>query len=187
MAEWLAWIFIGIELVLMILLIRIIVMMGFFAFGLKQTLPFVPTTRGISKAIVRSNVLAGRRRIVDLGSGAGDLLFVLARAYPETEFVGVEKNRWLVGLARLRNRFRRQGVAFVTGDMFDFPIADADAVVGFWITDLTPRITEKIAAESPPGTVVVSHLFPLPEHPGLVFDQRLPTKRSKIFVYRKRR
>lgn len=153
--------------------------------GWNQQLPFVPTTNKSIRAIIDDGVVADKQIIIDLGSGTGTMLAQLRKAYPNAQLIGVEQSWWLVLLSRLRFFGRKNVPQFVHGDMFEYDISEADAVIGFWITSLLPRLQEKFVSELKNDSVVVSNVFEFPEYSD--FNSRVIThsKKGKVFVYTK--
>lgn len=177
-----AWILIGVQLILAVLLIRIIVRMSLLTFFHKQTLPYVPISRQHIALMVQSGALENAKTIVDLGCGDGVLLSGIQKAYPNARYTGVEINRLLVWVARARFALTRRNIPITCGDMFTYSIRDADAIIGWWIPDLTPRLVEKFIAECKPGCVIISAMFTLPAHPKLQM-QELRNGKYSIFIY----
>lgn len=184
MSNWYIWVHIAINLVLLAFLIRITFRMALFVLGYRRTLPFVPTSQRSIKTIINSGALQDRKRIVDLGCGNGTMIAAFAKAYPDATFVGVESNGLLVWSARLRFLFWKKKPTIVKGDMFAYPVGDADAIVGFWISGFTERLLPKFERECAPGTVIVSNVFRLPSSEQFAEQQLLVGKR-KVYIYRK--
>lgn len=178
------WSLIGIQLILAVFLLRIVVRLSLLTFFHKQTLPYVPISRQHIALMIQSGALANAKRIVDLGCGDGVLLSGIQKAYPQATYEGVEKSHTLVLAAKLRFALTRRAIRISQGDMFNYPIGDMDAIIGWWIPDLTPRLTEKFVAEAKPGCVIVSAMFTLPPHPQFAMQELRKGKHS-IFIYRK--
>ncbi len=184
MRDALPWLLIVIQLILVCLLVRIVMRMALLTFLHRQTLPYVPISRGHIRLLRQSRALESAQTIVDLGCGDGVLLSAIAKSYPNAKLSGVEWNFTLVLLARLRFFFQRKRTPIIHGDMFDFPLNDVDAVVGWWIPDYAQRLVEKFVAECRPGCVIMSAMFSLPEHPKLQLQEVREGKYS-LFIYRK--
>jgi trans-aconitate methyltransferase len=184
MRDFLLWVLIVVQLILAVFLVRIVVRMALLTFFHKQTLPYVPIARGHIRLLLKSGALEGKKTIVDLGCGDGVLVSAVAKAYPNAELSGIECQRMLVWLARLRFFLQRRKIKILRGDMFTYPLQNVDAVVGWWIPDLTPRLVEKFVSECKPGCVIISAMFTLPPHPQLSMEE-MREGRHSIFIYRK--
>ncbi len=149
----------------------------------KQHLPFVPSSTRFQTAVIKGKWLDHAAEIVDLGCGTGTLLAGFHNAYPAAQFRGVEYNRFLAGLAKLRFRGRKS-FSIAQADMFTADISQADALVGFWIADFMPRLAVKFASECKPGCLIISNTFSLPETPGITLLHQEQLKWGKFSVYR---
>ncbi len=91
-----------------------------------------PITR---RFLVAAGITRGMK-VLDLGSGAGDVALLLADLVgPEGHVVGVDLNAEILETARSRTRaVGWTNVEFVHGDVGDLPLGDDfDAVVGRWV------------------------------------------------------
>lgn len=100
-------------------------------------------------------------RIVDLGSGSGDVLIEAAQHLGQVRATGYELNMWLVLLSRWRAY--RQGVAsqvrFVWGDMWHAPLNTADAIIVFGIPAIMDKVACKITKDAQNDCLVASNSF----------------------------
>jgi SAM-dependent methyltransferase len=96
-----------------------------------------PITRRLFEA---AGIGAGMR-VLDLGSGAGDVALLLADLVgPRGRVVGVDLNAAILTTARVRaGAAGRTNVTFLTGDLRELPFeAEFDAIVGRWILMYLP-------------------------------------------------
>jgi SAM-dependent methyltransferase len=107
--------------------------------------------------------IARGMRVLDVGSGAGDVAFLVASLVgPEGEVVGTDRSAAALARARARARAHELGnVSFVEGDpsklAFERPF---DAVVGRWVLMYQPdpgAFLKKLKAQVRPGGVIVFH------------------------------
>ena len=123
--------------------------------------PFVPTRRAICEEMLARAGAKPGMRVIDLGAGSGDM--VIAAARRGCTAVGVECSPLLVMLSR--RRIRRAGLeksaTMRVGNLFAEPLADADIVMVFLLSDMLAELREKFSRELPPHAVVVSHCFPI--------------------------
>lgn len=187
MTEVLIWTLLGVQATLTLIaaffIIRLILVLINFK---KATLPYVPSSRRVKRMMVMSGLLTDADVIVDLGSGTGELLSIAKSRFPTTRLRGVEKRRGLVILAKLRFAFVDEPKPQVTvGDMFEHPIGDADAIIGFWITDLMPELLEKFEQEAKSGAIIMSNMFSLPESQIIEHIDTLEDGGARVHIYRK--
>jgi SAM-dependent methyltransferase len=118
-----------------------------------------PITRGFFHA---AGIIAGMR-VLDVGSGAGDVAFLAAELVGETgEVVGIDRAPKALAVARERTRaLSLRNVSFHEGDpanmTFEKPF---DAVIGRYVLMFQPdpiMMLRKVAAHVRPGGVVVFH------------------------------
>jgi len=134
-------------------------------------------------AAVAGLLPAGPRRVVDLGCGHAGLLCHVARARPEAQFVGIEHAPlpWLV--ARLRT-WRRPNIDIRYGDFWTVDLSGFDVAYAFLSPAPMPRLWAKLVAEMPPGALLVSNSFAVPDvapaRELTVGDRR----QTRLFSYR---
>ena len=152
-----------------------------------QKLPFVPSSRKVKRMMILSGVLNDANVIVDLGSGTGDLLAFAKARYPTTFLRGVEKRRELVWFAKARFALttKEPRPMVYHGDLFTHPIDDADAIIGFWITDLMPDLLKKFEKECKEGCIIVSNTFSLPTSSIIEHIDTVQEGKTKVHIYRK--
>ncbi|MCW1930247.1 MAG: methyltransferase domain-containing protein [Candidatus Kerfeldbacteria bacterium] len=172
-----------VQIGLIVYCFRILFTMLFLVIYRKKQLPFVPTTPTVVRMIARSGAVQTGDTVIDLGCGTGTILIGLARKIKNVRCIGIEQEQLLVVAGHLRSLFLRKRVQILRGDMFAYPLKDANVVVGFWVTELMPRIVEKIVAECTSGTRIVSHMFPLPEHPRLKLENTITKRNHVVRVY----
>ena len=179
------WILIGVQFLLLIAMTVIVVRLTLVMVFAHKHLPFMPTSKRAQRAIEQSGALKEATQIIDLGSGTGTLLKMARTLAPQATLVGVERSRFLVFLSRISLLFTKPRPQIIRGDMFKTDISNADAIIGFWIGSLTPRLLKKFEKECAPGTIIVSNLFRLPASDHFT-EQELPAGKRSVWVYKKR-
>ena len=98
-------------------------------------------------------------RILDLGSGDGKLILLLARQGFKVD--GVELNPWLV--LKSRRALAKAGLTNTThiywGNFWRYNVTPYDLVVVFAIKHVMPRLEEKVLKETRSGTYIISNFF----------------------------
>jgi hypothetical protein len=166
MTDALTIVYVGSQIILIIVMMFIVIRLLGLILYVRHPLPFVPTHRNAIKAIIQSGILTQREKIVDLGCGWGTLMAMARRHAPRAAVEGVELRSFLVRLARLRFLFDPMRPTITQGDLFNYSIAHADTIIGFWITDLMPALFQKFLRECSPGCRIVSVIFALPSDPA---------------------
>jgi ubiquinone/menaquinone biosynthesis C-methylase UbiE len=123
----------------------------------RQGRMLAPATRII---LDEAGLLPGMR-VLDLGSGMGDLAFVAAELIgPTGQVVGVDRSPDTVAQANIRARRRGLGhVRFVVGDIHDLgPAGPFDAIIGrlvlMYVSDPAAVLRTQAALLGPGGLVI---------------------------------
>lgn len=161
------------------LLYFILLVLLMFAFSpLFLGVPFLPTHRRQARLMMKLAEIKPGMKVIDLGSGAGRLLF-LAAAQGATA-VGYELNPFLVIWTKLMILLRgRSGqVQVFYKSIYDADIADADVIMMFLYPPHMKKITDKIFNETKPEAKILSYVFQFHGHEPIA-------KEEGIFVYKK--
>jgi len=104
----------------------------------------------------------GSYKIIDLGSGRGELARRIACTIPEATVLGIEKARFPVWQSSLIQRLLGpNNLSYAGIDFWPFDCADIDAVVFYLTPTLAQKVGEKLKKELKPGSLIISHTFPL--------------------------
>ena len=155
------------------------------------TFPTMPNVRKKIVEILKEDVvkrpMARPYRILDLGSGSGQLTQRIARTLPEVHVIGIEIALipWLRSVLRQR-LFGIKNLEYKRLDFWAYSPAEFDAVITYLPGKLMDRLSEKLHQELKPDTLVLANIFPLragwEPHETLSF---LPFK-TKLFLYRQK-
>lgn len=110
--------------------------------SIKYEVPFVPSSNKARQLAVKTVEMEEGQRFVELGSGDGRVCLMFVRRYP-IKAMGVERNRWLHWLAKLRSKldFRKKGeVRWVRGDLFEVDLTEADVVYMYLLSSMIERL-----------------------------------------------
>ncbi|MBI2443781.1 MAG: SAM-dependent methyltransferase [Candidatus Magasanikbacteria bacterium] len=138
--------------------------------------PFIPTHRQQAVRMIELAAIKPGTRVVDLGSGAGRLLWLAAARGAAA--AGYELNPWLYWWTRWQ--IRRRGLAgrvqVYWRSLYRADLSQAEVVFAFLSRRFMAQLLPKLTRELPPGAKVVSYAFSLPG--------RQPTHSEQgIFVY----
>ncbi len=139
--------------------------------------PCLPTHSKQAKKMIELASLRPGMKVVDLGCGAGRLLFLAAAS--GASVVGYELNPVLVWWARLVTRLRgmSKDVRVELKSIYEADLSNADVVFAFLMNGPMKKLEPKLFSECKPGTMIISYTFPIPGHEPIL-------KEEGIFVYR---
>ncbi|MFA5995594.1 MAG: class I SAM-dependent methyltransferase [Patescibacteria group bacterium] len=179
------WFYVIFLLILLGFLVKILVNLILLVIFQKQTLPFVPTTRRVAKFVAKLADVNNKVRVVDLGSGTGTLLAALYKQNPTKQYIGVERSWLLVWLSWLRFLVsnKKNTPKIVQADFFNYPLQEADVIIGYWISSLAERLTEKFVQECKPGCLIISCVFKLTPHERIIAKPVQYCGKTKIYCY----
>lgn len=129
--------------------------------------PFVTTPQSVvDEMLLLANAGPGDF-VVDLGSGDGRLVLAAVTRFDARGGMGVDLDMQLVRYANAKAH--EAGVAdrvqFHVRDLFDTDIRGATVVTVYLLPGIMGKLQEKLLAELPPGSRVVSHDYPFPSWP----------------------
>lgn len=121
----------------------------------------MPSSRRARRAIMDLLPAAAGGPIFELGAGWGGLALELARRYPDSAVLALERSPlpWLV--CRLR-AWRATNLEVWRVDFHRVPLADAALLVCYLYPGAMARLAPKLAAELRPAALVVSNGFAVP-------------------------
>lgn len=104
-------------------------------------------------------------RMIDIGSGLGDMSMYIAKHCPLTIVEGMEiaPLPWLISY--LRARFTGSLAKFKLGDYQRLNFADYDAVFAYLSPAAMLSLWEKAKSEMQPGSLLISYEFQIPDAP----------------------
>jgi SAM-dependent methyltransferase len=128
----------------------------------RTQVPFFPSRPLIWQQV--SQLLAPNQalRVIDIGSGLGDMSMYLAQSKPSSQVEGIEiaPLPWLISV--LRAKFRRSGVSFMLGDYRALNFAHYDVIFAYLSPAAMLALWDKAQLEMRPGSLLISLEFDIP-------------------------
>ena len=123
--------------------------------------PFYPTPPPVYQSI--ANLLPKDRpfQFIDLGCGFGTMLAVLAKQFPNGNFVGIELGILPYLLTKLRSLFH-PNLKAIFGDFWKLDFAQYDFVYAFLAPPPMAAIEELVLPKLGPNSLLIVNSFPLP-------------------------
>lgn len=154
------------------------------------TYPTMPAVRRKMVEILKKDFAArnaSQYKIMDLGSGSGQLSWRIARAMPEAKVVGIEISYvpWLRSVLR-QKLFGPANLEYKRLDFWAYDISDIDAMITYLPGTIMDRVGEKLRKELRSDALIIANGFALGAEwkPYETMTVRVPFKMS-VFLYRK--
>lgn len=148
--------------------------------------PTSPRVRDKMLAMIPPERLAAleRGRLFDLGSGWGTLAFALAKRFPEAQVTGYELSPLPWAVSRMLNLLlRRPNLWLRRADFMGAPLNDAALVLCYLYPGGMTRLQPKLAAELPPGALVISNTFAMPDWQPADIARADDLYNSPVYLY----
>ncbi len=195
MANWWRWIHLCFPMAILgmsswhapneIYLTGFIISLSLFWTTFRSQVPFFPSRpivwRQVEKVMPKNRPL----RLIDIGSGLGDMPMYIAKVRPESYIEGVEiaPLPWIVSF--VRSKLRRSSAIFKLGDYRSLNFVDYDIIFAYLSPAAMLALWEKARQEMKSGSLLISLEFEIPgltpsmriaggEHSPMLYVWRLP-------------
>lgn len=180
------------SLITIIFLIAILLLIISFGFSLfyyefiKRNVPFVPTSIRKHRRQFQEifDFLEGlglkNEKVIDLGSGKGDVVLEFARRDYQT--YGVELNPFLIFWSKWRAR-KLPNAYFVKDNLHNVDLSQFKIIYIYQLTSINQKLMPKFENELQKGSVIISHKFILPESEKIKLIHKIGT--NNFLIYRK--
>jgi SAM-dependent methyltransferase len=131
-------------------------------FSILKGAPYVPTSKGIIKDILKHAQLKKGLRFLELGAGTGRIVEEAVSKYG-VNGTGVEINPLLFSGAKLRGWLSKlDTLVFIQKDVRDISYENYDRIYLYLFPALIEKIQDKFVSETKKGTIFISHGFRIP-------------------------
>ena len=161
-------------------IVVVTVFVGYFLWSFVKGAGYEPVPKAILGQMIEFSQPGPDRKVYDLGSGFGKILFRVAQTSGAT-CVGVEVDPVKVWWTRRQVRVKGlQGkVTVQKGNLLDADISSADIVFVFLWDGIMQKLKERVLAQMKPGSVVVSYYH---EFHGWTPEKE--DRKAKVYLYR---
>ena len=144
--------------------------------------PSFPATWRAMHHILQQHAGDRPLRVLDIGSGLGDVSMFLARQRPQDQIDGVEiaPLPWLISVVRAS--FSGTRTRFMLGDYRQHSFSELDIVFAYLSPAVMADVWQKVQHEMPPGSVFISSEFPVPEIAASRIIHPSPSA-PELFIY----
>lgn len=141
----------------------------------------MPTSHKMREALSKSLPEFSEANIIELGSGWGNLAFLLSKKYPNCSIIAYENSPVPFLYSQLLNH--QKNLTIIQADFFQKDLQKADLVVCYLFPKMMERVRDKLEKELGKGAHVVTHTYPIPgwkPKEVIEVDERL---QSTIYIY----
>lgn len=172
MASWWRWIHLCFPLAILgmsnwhvpneFYLAGFIISLSLFWTTFRSQVPFFPSRPIVWQLVARLMPQNKPVRMIDIGSGLGDMAMYIAKVRPDSHVEGIEiaPLPWLISYVRAW--IRRSSAVFKLGDYRKLDFASYDVVFAYLSPAAMLALWEKARLEMRPGSLLVSHEFEIP-------------------------
>lgn len=189
MASWWGWIHFFFPIAVWVMsswqlpnelyLVGFLVSLSLFWTTFRTQVPFFPSRPIVWQQVAKLVPLGQDApvRMIDIGSGLGDMSMYIARECPNCHVEGIEiaPLPWLVSFVRAY--IRRSTATFTLGDYKQLDFASYDVIFAYLSPAAMLDLWKKAQAEMRTGSVLVSYEFDIPNvipHNQISIDERTP-------------
>jgi hypothetical protein len=131
------------------------------AISMFTEVPYLPSDGGFKEAIRYLDIENGDN-VLDIGSGDGRVLIYASKKYPNSQFVGIERNLFLVIYSNiLKFLLRRDNLQFKHIDAHKFDISEFNKIYLYLLPKFIDSILLKKKKDIKKGCTVLSYHFPM--------------------------
>jgi hypothetical protein len=163
-------------------LVLLLLLVGVYWTSYRSQVPLYLSGESAWREVARLLPTTPGTRVIDLGSGLGGLVGYLSVNCPEAKIDGIEAAPLPLLASRIRRWLAGWRCRLSWGDLWQVNLAQYDVAHAYLSPVPMPRLWNKVCSEMRPGSLLISHSFPVPGvTPALV--RNLPRGR-RIYVYR---
>jgi len=147
-------------------LVGFLVTLSIFWTTFRSQVPFFPSRPSVREKVAQLIPLDKTIRMIDIGSGLGDLSMHIANVHPNSQVEGIEiaPMPWLV--SHMRAWMKRSSARFTLGDYHTLDFAQYNLVFAYLSPAAMPALWQKAQQEMQAGSLLVSYEFPIPNAPA---------------------
>lgn len=146
----------------------------------RSQVPFFPSRPAVWRQVAKVMPKNRPVRLIDIGSGLGDMSMYIAKVRPDCHIEGIEiaPLPWLVSY--VRGQIRHSAAIFKLGDYLSLDFADYDIIFAYLSPAAMLALWEKARQEMRPSSLLISLEF---EIPGVVPNMRIAGDEHSPMIY----
>lgn len=156
------WLMAGWQVPSSVYLVGFVVTLSLFWTSFRSQVPFFPSRPQVRTQLASVLPQDKPLRVIDIGSGLGDLAMHIAQVRPQATVTGIEiaPLPWLI--SKLRGWARRSSAGFALGDYRQLDFADYQVVFAYLSPAAMLALWQQASAQMRPGSLLVSFEFTIP-------------------------
>jgi hypothetical protein len=146
----------------------------------RTQVPFFPSRPVVWQQVAKIIPQTKPVRLIDIGSGLGDMPMYIAKARPDSQIEGIEIAPLPWFISYIRAKFRRSLAAFKLGDYTALDFAHYDVIFAYLSPAAMLKLWEKASREMQSGSLLISLEF---EIPGIIPSMRIEASKNSPAIY----
>jgi hypothetical protein len=145
-----------------------IISLSLFWTTFRSQVPFYPSRPSVWKQVAKIMPKDRQIRLIDIGSGIGDMSMYISKVRPDSQVEGIEiaPLPWIISL--LRTKISRSKAVFKLGDYHTLNFADYDIIFAYLSPAAMLSLWQKASKEMKTGSMLISLEFEIPGvHPNM--------------------
>lgn len=128
----------------------------------RSQVPFYPSRPTVWKQVAKLMPKNRQVRLIDIGSGLGDMSMYIAKMRPDSQIEGIEiaPLPWLI--SSVRSKLARSKATFTLGDYHALNFADYDIIFAYLSPAAMLALWQKSSKEMKSGSLLISLEFEIP-------------------------
>ena len=190
MASWWCWIHLCFPLTAWVMsqwhipngvyLVGFIISLSLFWTTFRTQVPFFPSRPMVWQQVAKIIPQDQSVRLIDIGSGLGDMSMYMAKIRPDSQIEGIEiaPLPWMISY--IRAKFRRSSATFTLGNYQALNFENYDVIFAYLSPAAMRMLWDKASQEMRPGSMLISLEF---EIPGVAENMRIAGNQNRPDIY----
>ncbi len=164
-------------------LVGFIISLSLFWTTFRTQVPFFPSRPIVWQQVAKIIPQDKSVRLIDIGSGLGDMSMYMAKIRPDSRIQGIEIAPLPWFISYIRAKFRSSSATFKLGDYQALDFANYDVIFAYLSPAAMRMLWDKASQEMRPGSLLISLEF---EIPGVAENMRITGNQNRpdIFVWK---
>lgn len=163
---------------IIILGIIVLVIVGFFVWSIANSAWYVPAVGWAVEGMVKLAQVKKGERVVDLGSGDGQVVIAMAKEGAEAYGYEINPFAYLISLIKIHNAGVSKHAHIYFGNFMNADLSQFDVITAFLAPALMTKLEKKLKKELKSNARVVSMTFPFPQ-------AKVVRRGESLYVYSK--